>query len=84
MNELGCLLGHRRNHSRMSMAERVNAQASHQVQVTVPGSVVKIDTFAAVHYNGVACVDWEQVIGVAIENALSVGILPEKIHDYLI
>jgi hypothetical protein len=68
----------------MGVAQGVDAETGHKVQIAVAGGVKEMNSKAVVHHNGIACVDGKEVIGVAMENLGGVGILPKMRHDLTI
>jgi hypothetical protein len=84
MNDLGRLVGHGSHHTRVRMAQRIHAEAGHQVKIAVAGGIIEIDPLAMVHDDGKTSVNGKQRIRIAVENTLGVGILPEVIHDLFI
>jgi hypothetical protein len=65
----------------MGVAEGVDAEAAHQVEIAVAGGVVEVHPLAVVHDDGVAGVDGDQSFRVAVENMVGIGVLPEIRHD---
>ncbi len=59
MDEGRGLIGHGGDHTRVGVAERVDAEAGHEVQVAIAGCVPEVDAVAALHDDGVAGVDGE-------------------------
>ncbi len=84
MDELAGLVGHGCDHARVGVAEGVDAQTCHEVEIAVAGGVVEIDSGAMVHDNGVAGVDGKKCFRVAGKNTEGVGILPKIKHDLTI
>jgi len=77
VDDLGGLIGDSGDHAGMRVAEGVDAQAGHQVQVAIAGRVKEVNTFPAVHDNGVTGINGQEAVGVTLKNLLGGGILPK-------
>jgi hypothetical protein len=84
VDHLAGLVGERGQHARVCVAERVYAQAAHQVEVLVAIHVEEQAALPAFHHNGVAGVDRDEVLGIAGEDLagglVCGGVAPKMFH----
>ena len=64
VNHPAGLVCERRQHSGVGVAQRVDSEAAHQVEVLVAVHVEEQAAFAAFHDDGVTCINWNEMLGV--------------------
>ena len=84
VDEFGGLIGHGRDHARVSVTEGVDTEACHEIEVAIAGGVVQINSVAMVHDDGITGVDGEKGFRLAGKNTVGVGILPKIKHNAFI
>ena len=80
MDEAGGLVCHGGEHARVGVADGVDAEAGHHVEVTATVEVQEVDAFAAIHDYGIAGVDGKHAVGVAFKNLFRAGAWVNQFH----